>query len=297
MMLINQVCKLTGLTKKAIEYYEKQGLINPETTENGYRKYTDGEIAALKEIALLRKMGVSIADIQTILASEDKLAVLAACKNKMTRQINALNAQRECISKLMDSGYDIAGTSAYAARQLDENRVIKERLAEAFPGNYGLFVSFHFGRFLNEKIDSPEKEAAYGKILAFLDGLADIPFPKEIEEYMIEAGVPWNDDVMEAMDSGTRAAIDDYDGFLKSKREILEMYLDYCKSDAYQSSPGYKMKTLMLEFQKASGYVDIFIENMRILSGEYAEYLEKLQKVNELFLREYPDAADILGYS
>ena len=26
-MLINEVCKLTGLTKKAIEYYEKQGLI------------------------------------------------------------------------------------------------------------------------------------------------------------------------------------------------------------------------------------------------------------------------------
>lgn len=296
-MLINEVCKLTGLTKKAIAYYENQGLLNPETMENRYRKYTDEDVSVLKEIALLRKLGLGIADIKTILTSEDKLTDLAACKSRMTRQMNLLNVQRECITRLIDNGYDIEGAFAHAAHQLDENRVMKERLAEAFPGNYGLFISFHFGRFLNERIDSPEKEAAYGKILEFLDGLADIPFPKEIEDYMMEAGGPWNDDVMQALDNGTRAAIDDYDEFLKTKRDILEMYLEYCKSDAYRSSPGYKMKTLMLDFQKASGYVDVFIENMKILSREYAEYLEKLHKSNELFLREYPEAADILGYT
>ena len=29
-VFINEVCKLTGLTKKAVEYYEKQGLLSPE---------------------------------------------------------------------------------------------------------------------------------------------------------------------------------------------------------------------------------------------------------------------------
>jgi len=159
-----------------------------------------------------------------------------------------------------------------------------------------LFLSFHFGRFLNEKIDSPEKEAAYGKILEFLDGLADIPFPKEVEDYMMETGGLWNEKDIQSLDSGTKAAIDDYDSFMETKRNIIEMYLDYCKSDAYKSSPGYKMKTLMLEFQKTSGYVDVFIENMKILSREYSEYLEKLRESNDLFLREYPNAADILGY-
>ena len=52
----------------------------------------------------------------------------------------------------------------------------------------------------------------------------------------------------------------------------------------------------MMEFQKKSGYVDIFIENMKILSGDYAEYLDKLHESNDYFLKEYPDAADILGY-
>lgn len=61
-MFINEVCKLTGLTKKAVEYYEKQGLLSPEIMENGYRKYEIEEIYALKEISLLRKMGIGIAD-------------------------------------------------------------------------------------------------------------------------------------------------------------------------------------------------------------------------------------------
>jgi len=296
-MFINEVCKLTGLTKKAVEYYEKQGLLSPEIMENGYRKYEIEEISVLKEISLLRKMGIGIADIKTILTSNDKLASLAACKSKMTRQMNMLDVQRECISYLIDSGYNIDRSFQYAAHQLDGSRVIKERLAEAFPGNYGLFLSFHFGRFLNKKIDSPEKEAAYGKILEFLDGLADIPFPKEVEDYMMETGGLWNEKDMQSLDSGTKAAIDDYDSFMETKRNIIEMYLDYCKSDAYKSSLGYKMKMLMLDFQKASGYVDIFIENMKILSREYSEYHEKLREFNDLFLREYPNAVDILGYN
>jgi len=295
-VFINEVCKLTGLTKKAVEYYEKQGLLSPEIMENGYRKYEIEEIAVLKEISLLRKMGIGIADIKTILTSDDKLASLAVCKSKMTRQMNMLDVQRECISYLIDSNYNIDSSFQYVSHQLDVSRVIKERLAEAFPGNYGLFISFHFGRFLNEKIDSPEKEAAYGKILDFLDGIADIPFPKEVEDYMMEAGGQWNEDNMQALDSGTRAAIDDYDSFMETKRNIIEMYLDYCKSDAYKSSPAYKMKTLMLEFQKASGYYDALIENMKILSREYSKYHEKLYESNDLLLREYPDAADILGY-
>ena len=36
-MLRNEIQKKTGLTRKAIEYYEEKGLINPKTVENGYR--------------------------------------------------------------------------------------------------------------------------------------------------------------------------------------------------------------------------------------------------------------------
>lgn len=61
-MLINEVCNLTGLTKKAISYYEKHGLIKPRKCSNGYREYSEDDIALLNEISLYRKLDISIKD-------------------------------------------------------------------------------------------------------------------------------------------------------------------------------------------------------------------------------------------
>ena len=74
-MLINEVCKKCKLTKKAIEYYEEQRLIQPQVLENGYRDFSDSEIEQLKKIAVLRKLGLSVSDIQTVLNGKNKTAL------------------------------------------------------------------------------------------------------------------------------------------------------------------------------------------------------------------------------
>lgn len=38
-MLINEVCRRCGLTKKAVEYYVEQELLTPLVLENGYRDF------------------------------------------------------------------------------------------------------------------------------------------------------------------------------------------------------------------------------------------------------------------
>lgn len=40
-MLRNEIQNKTGLTSKAIEYYEEKGLIKPLKLENGYRDYSE----------------------------------------------------------------------------------------------------------------------------------------------------------------------------------------------------------------------------------------------------------------
>ena len=56
-MLINEVSKVTGLAKKAIEYCVQQGLVCPVVLENGYRDFDEGEVERLTQIRvrLLRK--------------------------------------------------------------------------------------------------------------------------------------------------------------------------------------------------------------------------------------------------
>ncbi|GAE88737.1 hypothetical protein JCM21531_2208 [Acetivibrio straminisolvens JCM 21531] len=48
------------------------------------------------------------------------------------------------------------------------------------------------------------------------------------------------------------------------------------------------MKQLLLEFQRDSGYYDIFIENLKVFSDSYWEYFEIILDANKAFLNKYP---------
>lgn len=66
-MKINDVEKLLGITKANIRFYEKEHLITPSRTENGYRDYSESDIARLKDIIILRKLGIPVQQIEDIL--------------------------------------------------------------------------------------------------------------------------------------------------------------------------------------------------------------------------------------
>ena len=64
-MKINEVEALVGITKKNIRFYEEKGLLSPSRySENGYRDYGEAEVAALRRIKLMRKLGVPIEEIR-----------------------------------------------------------------------------------------------------------------------------------------------------------------------------------------------------------------------------------------
>ena len=64
-MKINEVEAQVGITKKNIRFYEDQGLLKPHrNSQNGYREYGSREVEQLKQIKLLRKLGVPIEEIR-----------------------------------------------------------------------------------------------------------------------------------------------------------------------------------------------------------------------------------------
>ena len=105
-MLINEVCKLTGLTKKAIEYYEKQGLIKPIKSDNGYRNYSQEDIALLNEISLYRKLDISIKDIKVIIKSRDKKDIINnIIKDKQNKEIQ-IKMQKRYLEEIIENNFD-----------------------------------------------------------------------------------------------------------------------------------------------------------------------------------------------
>ena len=68
-MKINEVEAQVGITKKNIRFYEEQGLLSPRrNSENGYRDYGEAEVAVLRRIKLMRKLGVPLEEIRRMQA-------------------------------------------------------------------------------------------------------------------------------------------------------------------------------------------------------------------------------------
>lgn len=73
-MLRNDIQKITGLTRKALEYYEEKGFIHPRRLENGYREYSEKDVEILNKIALFKKLGLTITEIKDCLKTDGATA-------------------------------------------------------------------------------------------------------------------------------------------------------------------------------------------------------------------------------
>ena len=74
-LLIKEVEARVGVTRKNIRFYEKEGLLAPRRQAgNGYRDYTEEEVARLERIKLLRKLDVPLEEIAAMLDGRLTLA-------------------------------------------------------------------------------------------------------------------------------------------------------------------------------------------------------------------------------
>ena len=90
-MKIKQVEELVGITSKNIRFYEEQGLLTPERAENGYREYHEENIKTLKKIKLLRKLGVSVEEIKSVLSKSISLECLENQMRHLEKERENLN--------------------------------------------------------------------------------------------------------------------------------------------------------------------------------------------------------------
>lgn len=63
-MRIQEIERLTGLTRKTIRYWEARGLVRVERSDNSYRAYDEEALRQLRLIAALRQAGISVTAIQ-----------------------------------------------------------------------------------------------------------------------------------------------------------------------------------------------------------------------------------------
>ncbi|MBB4979849.1 MULTISPECIES: MerR family transcriptional regulator [Streptomyces] len=109
-MKIGELSRLTGVSVRALRYYEEEGLIRPDRAGNGYRDYCEGADEVVRQIRGLIDCGLPTRIIRDILPYLDGPADLlppvpcaemldqvAAEREQLDRRIHCLVRNRNAL--------------------------------------------------------------------------------------------------------------------------------------------------------------------------------------------------------
>lgn len=276
-MKINEVIKEVNLSKRAIKYYEEEGLLKIKRDHNGYRNYSKENIETLKEIAVYRKLGISIHDIKKIQKHnhhEILLEVLEKMESELSQKSDEVEALRQYIqTHNIDDIY----------QQLDY-QTIADAIQDAIPGFIGYYFVSHFLPYLQIKIETKKQQEAFERIVEYWDNTTiHLPLSYKVVGYIFYRFMPKPamKDMVKKMDQSildyTQITPEKYE---KLKKQVLKG-VKIKNSFFYKYSlAGLSQRKLMKELQN-KGYNDIFIVNMMKLSPKYKEYHDALESVNK----------------
>ena len=113
----SEAARRLGVSAKALRLYERRGLVTPIRSEAGWRSYGPGEMARAAEVAALRALGLSLAQVARVLGgdAQDLAPALAAHQATLESRLRDLAAT---VSKVRALRADLAQGKAPAAGEL-----------------------------------------------------------------------------------------------------------------------------------------------------------------------------------
>ncbi|WP_433436502.1 MerR family transcriptional regulator [Nonomuraea sp. CA-141351] len=116
-MRIGELSRRTGVDEQLLRYYEKQGLLAPERSPNGYREYAETDVGTVLKIRTLLAAGLSTATIAQVSSClrEDALPAptcsgvverLRGERDRLDRAIEELQDARTALDDVIRRGHD-----------------------------------------------------------------------------------------------------------------------------------------------------------------------------------------------
>lgn len=101
-MQIGKLSRRTGVSERALRYYEEQGLLRPERRPSGYRVYRDADVSAVRRIRVLLAAGLSTAQIVDVLPCmvDDNGLLMPSCPELVDELVKHRDRIGEAIREL-----------------------------------------------------------------------------------------------------------------------------------------------------------------------------------------------------
>ncbi len=109
MKTVGEVCQAANVTRKTLYYYDRIGLLKPTERSGGqnYKLYDDDAVDKLKRIREMRRAGLKIAEIKTVLNDPGSLPdVVSDAISRLTQEKTAVEQQISCAEKLLSDHFE-----------------------------------------------------------------------------------------------------------------------------------------------------------------------------------------------
>lgn len=309
-MKISEVMEITRLTKKAINYYEEEGLIKPDVNpENNYREYSQSNVDELVQISVLRQLDVSVKLIKDII-SEPKMLKdtleqhLISLNDEINRLGKSKNVLMSCLHSMGNPNTSISGLTKQLlflnkSLEMDEREregFMKRELQRIFPGNFGKMLVIQYSPFLNASIDTKEKEKAWLNLVKFLDEVEGIEYPEEMKELYENLTIQEIEKLEKYLSENIKKWIGITDEELLAERKKFFEIMKKMNSDTVMQSSWqktFRINKSMKEQMKNVCFYDKFNENLKVLSRDYYEYTNTMNEFNKSLNVKVNDKGDI----
>lgn len=175
MMTIKEMSELTGVSARALRYYDEIGLFHPNgRSEAGYRLYDEKELEVLRQILYFRELDIPLRTIKEIIENPalDRKSILQTQKKMLI-------SEKERLERLIDSIDEAlkgANTMDFTVFNKEESSKMFSAMLEHMPDEIRDTAIKEFGsveewraHYLNA-VSSEEVQKQYAKIVEWYGG-------------------------------------------------------------------------------------------------------------------------------
>lgn len=102
LLRVGQLAKRTGLTVRTLHHYDELGIVSPRRRSSaGYRLYGEDDVARLLQVVLLRRLGLSLAEVRASL--DDRRHALPTALRVQAARLRAQIAHEQRLLARLDS--------------------------------------------------------------------------------------------------------------------------------------------------------------------------------------------------
>lgn len=131
MKKIKDVIKITGLSRRTLQYYDEQGLVRPKRTKENYRLYDKEDLSKLWRLLLYKEMGFQLEDIAVLIErpEEETRWILEERLISIHAEIEKLSRMYHFTEKILEYGVPDDNFVKHMSQTTDYKTMAK-RLAE-----------------------------------------------------------------------------------------------------------------------------------------------------------------------